>query len=227
MATRDEMTTELLVLAGKSVDSPERQRVYDVVGDVTVDLLSQNEGRFYGLRRTLEFTMTTADRKKRLPSNFNTASRDFYEVDEDGELKGRGAVKSKTDVFDDQLEGAYVGYRRAWIEELSGDSAPEGSGIYLVLAEAPPSTVYLVFVYYRRPERDDTDIIKNPTIVKLGAKAQLSNMFDDAQYSMAIFEKRRSGFKEKFHKRVTSGILMPSRRQARHNKRMYDRGRGR
>jgi len=200
-----------------------RQQIEQAVGEITVDLLSQNQGRFLGLEKTLSITINNTDTEYRLPADFNTAKKTFYEVNSDGDYIAECMCLSKSEVQNRMSEGAYSGYRLAYIRRnILGAS---GRGDYLVIADAPDETKYFEFDYYREPTENDTDVIRNDHIVMTGARGLLPQFvdMDRAAYQTGIYSRMRDGFREHPEKRKTKRIMLPSKRIGNHNRRMYER----
>lgn len=226
MATKSKITSDILAEIGK--DSPVlRRKVETLVGDITVDLLNQNYGRFSRLEKTIDITLLSGDKYYKLPNDFNTVKKTFFQVDSMGEFIARCEIQAEVEVFANIADGEYTGIRLAYIKELDRDHADDGAGTYLIIASEPTETIYYRFTYYRMPTENDTDLIRSEKIIKTGVRAELPEYYEKAEYYSAIYEeKMKPNFKEGKSRRKTVNIIRPSRRIAAMNKRMYNIGQG-
>jgi len=105
----------------------------------------------------------------------------------------------------------------------------DGPGYYLVIVDEPDSSeagnIYKFF-YYRTPTIDDTDLIKNTTILKTGVRAQAGAYNPNAPTDLGIYLRMKSGFVEDPLQHAHHLIVRPSRRAQRHNRLMHQRGQG-
>jgi hypothetical protein len=201
-----------------------RTRLELLAGNITVDLLSQNEGRFRGLDRTQLITAQSGDSRFRLNADFNTAKKTFFQVDSAGTFIAECALVSKAEIHRRIVEGRYSGYRLGYVVN---DAEGEEEGLwYLVLAETPSDTTYYEFDYYRQPTSNDTHIIRNPEIIKQGIRSRLADINPNVQNDSITYERMRQGFIEDPEKYATNIDLLPPRRTMRHNAQMYDIGKG-
>ena len=205
-------------------DADLQKRVAIAVGDVTIDLLSQNDSRFRKLQKTYTITISAGTKSYILPSDFKTAQKKFIQVDSSGDFVAELEIVTERDILIRQAEDTEVSTRSAFIEyRADGDDGP---GQYLVLGAEPESTGYYKFYYYRVPTAADTDIIDNVTILKTGVKAKFPVNNPLAGQDIIIYEKMKSGFIETPDTHTTQMVMRPSSRVSKHNKMMHDIGRG-
>ena len=225
MASRQVVVFEMKQEFGK--DTPAALALIDQrVGDVTVDLLSQNEGRFRGLSMSATLTFSSGETSQKLPGDFNAIKETFSQVDSEGKFIAECMVLAKSAVHRRLVENRYAGFRLAYINR---NVDPTGvPGHYLVLAAPPDEETYYEVDYYRIPTGNDTDIITNVDIVKEGVRSK-SPDFVGAQmatYHNEVYLRMRQGFREEPEKVVTNIVTEPPRRVARHNQRMHRIGGG-
>lgn len=225
MATKAQIVQQLMAEFSKTSSSA-RGRTETIVGEITVDLLNQNESRFDALSKSYSINLVAGTTKYKLPTDFKTAKTTFYETDSDSNYKAKCLCLSKSEVFRRIDEGAYTGYRLAYIErDVDG---PNGRGDYLVFADDPDETKYIYFEYYRHPTEDDTDIIRNTHILKTGCRGGLPDLVpggpDRSSYYSAIYERMKMSFRDVSTKRTTARIMTPNIRTGQHNKKLYDLG---
>lgn len=208
MASRAKTVNDLMVDFGKT--SPDaRAKIDKKVGEITVDLLSQNEGRFKALEKTVSISILTSTREYRLPADFNTAKRTFFEVDDDGNFIAECSVLTKSEIHRRYNDGRYAGYRLCFIKHITDNTA--GPGLYLVLAADAPGAKTWEFDYYREPAETDAEVIRNTKILKQGVKADLIEFNLRAADDMVIYLRMREGFKEDVEKYLTKTRVIPPR----------------
>lgn len=224
MASKTKIVSDLMREIGKTKPSL-RMRLEQTVGELTIDLLTQNGGTFKGLEERFTFTVSADQTQILLPADYNTPVRKgFYQVNSSGEFLAEANILSKSAVRRNIAEHAYSGHRLAYVDELDGD---DGYGFYLVLAGAPAETVYFELDYYRAPTESDTGLIRNESILKDGVRGSHSGYWADAGYRMEIYRRRREGFRESPDRQNTRSRMVPSERTGQHNRRMRGIGRGR
>lgn len=216
----DDLARELDVTTPTALDEIEQ-----TVGDITLDLLSQNDGQFKGLQVYTDIVVTVGNTAYLLPADFNTALETFYEMNSDGEYVGEVDVISKEEMFRRKSDNAYAGRKLSYIEFRYNGSS--GRGWYLVLGAEPSETATYRFDYYRQATSDDTDIIRNVEILKTGCRGKLTKYNQNAQQDRVIYLRMREGFRENPQKTVTKSIMTPSRPTGLHNRLMNKIGRGR
>ncbi|MFQ5454245.1 MAG: hypothetical protein ACE5D6_08675, partial [Candidatus Zixiibacteriota bacterium] len=101
-----------------------------------------------------------------------------------------------------------------------------GMGYYLVLADDAPEATTFELDYYRKPTRNDADIIENVDIIKMGVKGSIPQYVADSIYSLEIYERMKRGFRENPEKFAPRLVMMPSRKIAKLNRRMHNIGQG-
>lgn len=223
MATTSQIVDELMTEANKTTTAV-RKQIEQAVGDIVLELLQQNDGRFRGLEKTQSITVTSGVKQYKLNSDFNTAKRTFHEVNSDGDFVAKCECLSKAEIFSRKAEGGHLTYRFGYIEFEASHSS--GRGYYLTLAEEPTGTAYFEFEYYREPTREDADIIRKPSIVKHGVRGRMPRLFDTAEADLGIYLRRIQGFKESPERFVTALIVTPPPRVAKRNRFFHDIGRG-
>ena len=226
MASTSKVTNDIMQEIGKT-SSALRMKIEGYVGDVTVDLLSQNAGRFTRLEKSLDISFAAGVKYYKLPANFNTIKNTFFQIDSDGDFIAKCEVRTKGEIYRNIADEEYSGIKAAYIQELNRDKGPDGAGLYLILASEPTEIVYYNIEYYRFPLTTDTDLIKNVKLLKNGVRAELPDYYDKAEIYSHIYENGKMKFRENKRRRKTVNILMPSKRAGAHNKRMHDIGGGR
>ena len=201
-----------------------RTRVESACNETVVDLLSQNEGRFKGLEKSTTISITTGEKFYKLPVDFNAMKATFYEIDDDDEFIAQCAVVAKSEVIRRKSESRYAGERIAYVERRTDQAA--GPGYYLVLADDPDDDTSFVLDYFRIPTQYDTDLIRNPTIVKRGVKGMVGVLNPLAHVDLEIYYRMRDGFKEEVRQLRTHIRTQPPRSAIRHNKKMRKIARG-
>lgn len=227
--TRDQVVAAMLSEFGKSgVKTAEKISMW--VGDITIDLLSRNDGRFSGLHKTKDITIVTTDDHYKLPTDYNTADKNFYEFDSTGAFIRKLAIISKADWLDRKSQAKYAASRVAYIEKLqsytNAAGAKLGRGYYLILGAKPDTTGFYSFPYYRRPIEDDTDLIRNHEIVKVGVRGKAVEFNPNHARDKGEYGNRRAGFRERANKHITQMITRPSHKIQRLNRKMGKIGSG-
>lgn len=222
MATTATILEELIAEIGK--DSPLiRQKIESKIGDVVLEILSQNEGRFKALEKTQSISVLVDVTRYKLNSDFNTAKDTFYEVDSLGEFVARCHIVSKSDAFSRLADEGVVGPRICYVEF---DSATATRGWYLVLTQKPKTAVTYKFDYFRTPATSDTDVIKKHAAIKHGVRGMSPEHFSNSQAEITIYVRMLSGIKESPDKWVTDAQVLPPARFVAHNQFMHKIGGG-
>ncbi len=225
MASKAEITQSLLTEFGKQDDAV-RIQVEQWVGEVTVDLLSQNQGRFEKLLKSQTITVVDGTSAYKLNSDFNTVHPVFYQVDSSGNYVRKLSVFTKAEVFERKSSDAYNGPRMGFVE-YQGDG-DDGPGFYLVLGDEPSADdagTYVLF-YYRTSTENDTEIIRNDSIIKMGVRGLAVDYNQNAPVHAATFLNMRRGFVEDPSKRSHGMAIRPSKQTQGHNHRMRRIGEG-
>lgn len=223
MASPAKIVQDLMDEFGKTAPTV-RARFESIVGEITVDLLSQNEGRFKDLEKSTSLSIVTTTRQYRLPADFNTVKHTFYEVNSDGEFVAECAIVPKADVHRRLEQGRYAGYRLAYIQELK--SHADGPGKYLILAGDADEAMTFELDYYRIPLETDTSVIRNESILKRGVRSRLADMNPLVRIDLDIYERMKLGFKEDVRKHVTHLSIAPPRKAIKTNKYLHKIARG-
>ena len=230
MASKAQIVDELMLRIGKS-GAKVRQTLETHVGDVTVDLLNQEEGRFKALKRQTTITISTSYDHYKLPTDYGTASKTFVQVDVDDDFVRRLVIESQEAVYSRMEHDEYSGVHVGWVDYLTTGSAARGytgPGWYLRLPTEPDDTGYYKFFYYRAPTPEDTNLIRNTSIVKMGVMGRLPlNWNPNAPNDSATYGRMKSGFKESVQRHQPNIKIHPNARTRRHNAQMHVIGKGR
>jgi hypothetical protein len=226
MASPEEIVAELMSEIGKS--SPDVQKsLEDAVGDVTIDLLSQNEGRFEALRRDRTITIDTTKTQYKLPSDVNAVIDPAYRQDVSGEtLTEINILGNEADYFYRVKNPTqYPASNFARVKYL--DDGSEGPAYYLIFSSALTEAGSIVLEYYRHAKSTDTDKIRNKEIVKAGVRAKRGVYWPaDGTANITIYFRMREGFREDPTAKATRTLIMLPARKMRHNTRQWRIGRG-
>lgn len=224
MASRALITDSLVAESGKVAPNV-RKRIEEKVGEITVELLQQSEGRFKGLLREQAFTTVIDVVEYILNSDFNTAQGTYHEVDSNGVFKRQLTIVSKSEMFHRRTEKAYASVRLSYIDFL--EAGVSGRGYYLVLGDKPTEAAFFRIPYFREATENDTDVIRKVAIVKRGVRGSLPSLFpNEAQIDAEIYLRHLQGFREKREKFNTTTIMTPSSRTGNFNRRMHKYGQG-
>ena len=224
MADRSLIVTEIMEEIGKS--SPQvRTEVDRIVGEVTLDILQQNDSRFRKLRKTYPLTVNTTDKEYKLPADFKTATKFFIQVDSAGEYVGQVEIVTESEFWRRKGDSQYGGNYYAKIEVLVSHAS--GAGEYLVFNALHEDTSYYEFPYYRKPTEHDTDIIENSTIIKEGVRGMLSKYIPTSTAHLTTYTRMKSGVRESPTERATGMAMMPSKVTRNLNRLLHKIGRGR
>lgn len=224
MLTRQQAVEKILTEIGKTSDAVRRQ-VDQKVREITLDLLHENEGRFQGLKKTVSITLAASTQHYKLPSDFNTASKNFREVDSDGDFVGRRDIIDENYFWDRKEDENDTGSKYATIR--TGNFNSEGVGFYLWWESAYSSITYWEFPYYRIATENDTHIIKNETILLDGVRARLPAYYEDAQMYAGMYFQQKPKVVEHVQARSTTMSMRPNAQQRHTNRLMHKIGRGR
>lgn len=218
MASRAEITADLLEEFGKSSDAA-RAKIDRWVGDITVDLLSQNEGRFKGLKIDYHITVSTSEKAYKLPANYNSAIKDFVQLDSNGDFVDKLMIVSETTLWERRNQGYYAGAKLAYIAYLpDGDDGP---GWYLILGDEPGAAGTYRFSYYRKPTANDTNVIINTNIIKEGVRSKAAEYYPNWSVSAGTYARMRQGFKEHPERHGVAPKVYPNLKTRQHNDMMY------
>jgi len=219
MSTRLQVTLELLNETGRQGQLVQEQ-VYTTVGDVTVDVLSQNDCRFRRLKKqtTLTFAADSTTPVK-VPADFKTISKNAHRVDAAGDFLARVEFVDETEFYERKGNSAYGGDIYFTVEERS-------DGEYVVINAGQTAITYIRMWYYRQPTPDDTDIITSPTIVKEGVRPRLPKLFPEHINGLPVYEAHKLHIKEHPGQRATSIAMKPNKRTQGENRLNWKVGRG-
>jgi len=223
MADKFRVVQELADEWGKS--SPDvLAQIEAKVGEITIDLLSQNECRFAGLRKSTTQTITAGTTVYKLPYDFATIVKQTSVVDADGAFVAEFTFCDEKEFIRRLSLGGYATNRFAMIEYRVDGS--DGPGWYMILGGDWDETGYLKIPYYRKPTADDTELIENETILKSGVRSQFPQFNLRAQMDAVEYMRRRSGFRENPDAITTSMQIKPSRRTQAKNRLQHKIGDG-
>lgn len=223
MADTAQLVNELAREFGRA-DQKAKTQIESWIGEIVVDLLGQDEGRFKSLEKTETIVINTTDTEYILPADFNTAKKTFSEVDDDGNWIGDCAVVAKKRIHRQLKTGKYAGYRLGYIKQAATVGGTPG---YYFVIQAPPTVAAIFdFDYYRMATALDADLIRNPRIIKMGVRGQAIEYNPKADYHEAIYISMKKGFRDAPERFLTRLELLPSRRVARRNRNMRRYGGG-
>lgn len=224
MASKSFILDSLLNECGK--DSPQvREQMSQKIGEITLELLSQNRGKFFGLKKVTTLSITADTTQFKLPADYHTISIDSCEVNvTTGAYIQDVHVLEKSDIRERIRESAHYDCHYGYIEKL--EAGPEGRGFYLTLAVASTQVRSFEIEYFRRPTENDTDVIVEYTLIQRGVRAQYPSLFKTAEVDRHIYVARLPRFVEKRQRNVTGSYVLPPKRIQRHNKNQHRRGAG-
>jgi len=192
-------------------DDPDvRAQIEQVVGEITIDLLSENDCRFNGLRSSELIEVIAGTTKYKLPVDFATIIRICHVVDSDENYIADFTVVDEQEFYHRKGDGNYEGTRYGFVVYRNDDDG--GPGYYLILGADWGDTGYIKFYYYREPTAQDTSIIKNEAILKAGVRSRFPQYNPNFQNDIVIYERRKSGFRESPETTTTGIMLKPSKR---------------
>jgi len=224
MASVAYLADMLMQEAGKA--SPDvRLRIEEKIGEITLEILQESEGRFKRLAKTQNISVLATVKDYLLPSDYFTARREIIEIDSDGNFVRRVYVVSEMEVYtrieaDTNLSKSYC-----WID-FREDGA-EGRGYYLHLAVEPTEAATYRFAYYRQPKEDDAEVIDSFTLIKRGVRGNLPDLFPKtAEVDIQIYLGRLGQSGENPGQHVTEIVVHPGRRRGRLNSLQHKIGSG-
>lgn len=224
MANKSAVVEDLMTELGKS-SVLARDKITQAVGEITLDLLSQNHGRFTALEKKQTITINTTDTAYKINDDFNTVKPPAIQVNSSGAYIRHTDIVSISEYYERQADtAAYPGEYYARIEYLTNQS--DGPGDYLIFGAAPDATGYMEMFYYREPRGNDTGFIKNEFILKTGCRSRLSEFNPNWETDLKIYVRMREGFRENLTRKTTQLVLRPSPRIRDHNQMMHDIGQG-
>jgi len=225
MASPARIVDGLMADCGKS--SPEiRARIERKVGEIALEMLSQNEGRFYALAKNQEISIRAGTtREYLLDTDFFCTKPEFDIYDEDGDFLRVGYILSKAEIRDRRRADAPLGSNICYIEyQKDGVS---GRGWYLILATNPTENMTYDFEFYREPTEKDVSAIKDIGMLKSGVRAGLPDLFEEtAEVDAHKYLSRLEGFHEKISRTIPTVIMTPNVRNAAKNRHDHKIGRG-
>lgn len=222
MASPAKIVSDLMTESGKM--SHEVQiRMESLLGEVTVDLLSQNGSRFAGLEKSTTITINTSDTAYVLPADFRTAQPTFIEVDSDEDFIREIDVVSEREFYRRRAKSKFPQDLTVFVERRTVGGSTRW---YLVLGAAPTTSTYYKFFYWREPKTNDTNIIQNEAIPKEGVRSKMPGLFPAFQVSLAAYVNMRHNFKEDPSRLSTSMQVKPSLQTQRVNRLQHKIGRG-
>jgi len=223
VASTDQIVEDLMLESGKSGHTA-RQRIELIVGEVILEVLGRNDGRFEGLRETIGYSVLKDVKHYKLPGNFNTPSKSFLQVNSDDEFIAECYIVQKMDVIRNLADSGYVGPRQAYIERLK--AGPGGPGLYLVFGDELTETAYYQMDYYRKATTSDGDVVRKDGIVKDGARGKLPVYWPLPNDFAGMYAGQLRGFKESPRRMATTISFSPSRQTKRLNRKQHHIGGG-
>ncbi len=193
MASKEQVVNDILQELGKS-SSELRERLFQLAGEITVDLLNENDGRFHGLSGTETISIVKGVRRYRLPAKFKTPKKVFCEVDSNGEILANCYVQQKATIRRKIGEGKILAYRLCYIDYTKETTGPAS---YLILAASPPANTIYEFEYYRKATINDASCIENESILKTGIRGRLDPHTNPNQRTdLVVYYRMKEGFRE-------------------------------
>lgn len=221
MAARSHIVEEMLTEFGVMSDAV-RQRIDSAIGDITIDILCQNNSRFRKLSKTDTITIGTTTNAYKLPVDFKTAKKQCMFVDSDGDFIKKLEIVTEAEFYNRKSNPDYTGNWYAYTETRQIDSPGE----YLVLNATPIETGYIKVFYYRHPNANDTDLIDNPSLIKAGVRTMFPEYVQEHQSSFFIYENMKQNVLENPSQRSTNMSIKPTKRQQNRNRLNYRIGKG-
>lgn len=224
MASVAAIVADLMLEVGK--DAPEiRASLEKAVGDTVIELLNVNDGRFKELGRSVDIAITPPTDVYRLPAEFNTFKSTGAEYDSEGKIVAAVHILPEGDILNRQLNDGQIDDHYCYVNFLV--DGPDGRANYLILGDVPSKAMTYRIGYYRKPEVQDADIIREDAIIKHGVRAKRPVYFPNAQTELVIYERRKQGFNDRSERFAPAGVITrPSPRTERHNQMMNKIGRG-
>jgi hypothetical protein len=225
MASAEVLTEEIIAELGK--DNPQiRSQVRTNIGDIAIDLLSQNEGEFSCLEKYEDIPLTVNNSEFLLTNgDFKRAKKKSILIDANGLYVGEIHLVSNNEFFNRQANSEqYPGTTYARIEYK--ENGADGSGNYLIFGTTYTTAATLRFSYYRQPTGSDVMSISNTSLIKVGVRMMMSNQKPEWANSGAIYYGLRQSFKENIEDRATELVLRPPKKKEAYNRMMHDIGRG-
>jgi len=202
-----------------------RLRIEQKIGEVTLEILQESEGRFKKLDRKVNISIVAGTKRYLLPSDYFTVKREFIEVNSDGDFLRRVYVVSEMEVYT-RMEGeSNLSVSYCWIE--FDESGAGGRGYYLNLAVEPTEASIYRFSYYRQPTESDAEVIDSFTLIKRGVRGNLPDLFPkNAEVDLQIYVGRLGRSGEDPGQHTTETVVHPGRRAQRRNRFQHQIGRG-
>lgn len=226
MPSKAQAVNKLLIDAGRS-DPDTRQRIERAVGEITLEMLSESDGRFSELERTTEIAVDTTTVDYKLPADF-FASKDEHEIqDADGEFVGVFTIYPKDEILRRKRDGERLNARVCHIEFSESGYNGKGRGWYLRLGDESEAAYTYVLTYYREPTENDVSIIKDEAMLYAGVRGSLPRIFgEDAAVDLQKYLHKLPGYGEKASR--FSGVIprRPSYRRVKVNRLQHKIGKG-
>lgn len=225
MASTLELIQALAQEFGKQ--SPEVLRdIEQKIGEITIDILSQNDCRFAGLRKSQTVTVTAGTTSYKINADFASLGRYPTIVDSNGDFVDKFTIVDEGEFVARADQGGYATKRFGRIE--ARDQGASGPGFYLELAEDWGETGYIKIPYYRKPTATDTELINNLACVKNGVRQFFGQFIgsEKADIAARVYLGQRSGIKESAARTTTGLFVKPPIRTQKHNLLMHKVGRG-
>ena len=198
-----------------------RRRVSNAVGEITIDILNQNESRFRRLEKSANITLIIGTDAYLLPSDLRTIRPMFHQLDSDGNFASEWEIVTTAEFYRRKGDDEYAGQNYAHIETRQSPTPGE----YLVFDSAPTAAGTCKLYYYRRPTAADTDIIENEAAIKEGVRTRFPKSVEDVGSRIISYERMKSGIRESPEVRATGMVLKPNPLIQRVNRQMWKYGR--
>jgi hypothetical protein len=226
MASVAYLADVLMQEAGKS--SPDvRLRIEEKIGEVTLEILQQSEGRFKKLARTQNISILVGVKEYLLPADYFTAKREFIEIDSNSDFVRRVYVVSEMEVYTRIEAESNLSVSYCWIDFNETGYGTTGRGYYLHLAVDPTETAIYRFAYYRQPTENDAEAIDSFTLIKRGVRGNLPDLFPKtAQVDISIYANSLGRSGEDPSQHTTETVVHPGRRRGRLNALLHRIGSG-
>ena len=227
MPSKVRVVEKLLIDAGKS-DAATRREIERAVGEITLEMLEEGDGRFSDLARPQTISVTTTERYYKLNPDFFTTQDEHEVLDSDGEFSDTFTIYPKQEILRRKREGERLNCRVCHIEKLQAN--PEGSGgsgWYLVLSYEAAEAATYVLEYFREPTENDVAAIKNEAMLYSGVRGMRPDIFGErSAVDMHKYLAQLPGHSEKVGRYFGAIPHRPSYRAVAVNKLQHKSGRG-
>lgn len=224
MGSKLEIVQTLALEFGKS--SPEvLAQIESKVGEITVDILSQNDCRFAGLRKWQRITVGAGTKAYKVNADLASVGRHAKIVNVNGDFLYKFTIVDEGEFIEREDKAGYATTRYGWIE--ARDQGDQGPGFYLVLATDWQATGYIKMPYFRSPTENDTALIRNTSAVKDGVRQYFPQYVGEEKAALfgRVYSGKRKSIKESPDRVATGLHVKPPRRVQAGNRLMHKIGR--